>query len=91
VWRSGSYYGCQFLKPITKGQLSAALLRSPGPLRPPLEERLDEALAVPHAGSADADPGLRPLTKLLILLGLSLSGWLVVGGAIALTMKLSVG
>ena len=29
VWSSGHYFGCEFTKPISKGAVSAAMLRSP--------------------------------------------------------------
>ncbi len=73
LWNSGHYFGCQFHAPISKGGLSAALLKSP---------------AETHPSSADivsADEEKFPLrTRAGIMLGLALASWTVILAAFSI-------
>jgi hypothetical protein len=69
VWNSGHYFGCQFHAPISKGVLSAALLKSPAEAHPsPAPD--DDAWA------GEEKFPLR--TRAGIILGLALASWAVV-------------
>jgi hypothetical protein len=76
VWADGNIYGCEFIRPITPGVVSAAVLKSqPAELQ-------DGTGSV--AASAIVDPEqLASGTKVLIIGGLALLCWLPVLGLIA--------
>jgi PilZ domain len=69
VWNGGHYFGCQFHAPISRGGLSAALLKSPAELHS-VNEVYDDVW-----GDEDKFP-LR--TRAGIILGLSLASWAVI-------------
>jgi hypothetical protein len=69
IWNSGHYFGCQFHAPISKGGLSAALLKSPAEAHP--------------SNAEDDDPFANeekfPLrTRAGIMLGMALASWVVI-------------
>lgn len=69
VWNSGRYFGCEFHAPISKGGLSAALLKSPtNPT--PFDATYDELW--------DQEDKFSPRTRLLIMTTLALAAWAVV-------------
>ena len=64
VWNRGSHFGCEFLTPIPKSAISAALLKNP----------------IQRGGSQFSETADKlPLrTRLFIMLGLALASWVVV-------------
>lgn len=72
MWNSGQYFGCQFHEPISRGGMSAALLRNPVRPEPESSHTLD---AEPADGEADKLP-LR--TRLWIMIALALASWSLV-------------
>lgn len=89
VWRSDQLFGCQFERPIAKGAVSASLLRSPPTA--PTETVVPPAPQEPsliRQGAADVDSGdvqRWPLrTRALVIVGLSVASWALVGIPIAL-------
>ena len=66
VWNSGHYFGCQFHHPLSKGGLSAALLKSPSEAVP-----ADETSALEEQKFS-----LR--TRAAIIVGLALASWAIV-------------
>jgi hypothetical protein len=69
VWNSGRYFGCEFHAPISKGGLSAALLKSPTNPNP-FDGTYDEF--------SDQEEKYSPRTRLLIMTTLALAAWAVV-------------
>jgi len=69
LWNSGHYFGCQFHVPISRGGLSAALLKNP---------------AEAHSAPTDDDGGWTdedkfPLrTRAGIILGLTFASWAII-------------
>lgn len=66
VWNGGRYFGCQFHVPISRGGLSAALLKSPTEGHPP-----DTA----GTGFWDEEQKLPLRTRFLIMIALALASW----------------
>jgi hypothetical protein len=69
VWNSGKYFGCELLAPISKGSLSAALLRNP--------VGADSADAA-QAEAWEGEEKFSPRTRFLIMIALALASWAVV-------------
>ena len=69
VWNSGRYFGCEFHTPISKGGLSAALLKSP-PNETPVDPTYGEFWV--------QEEKFPPRTRLLIMTTLALASWAVV-------------
>ena len=61
MWKKGAMHGCEFERPISLGAVSAAMLRSPG-------EELGAAVTTP-------EPGLPPLARAAIIVGVTLALW----------------
>ena len=86
VWNSGHHFGCEFVSPISKATISAALLKNPvgvdalEPFKIRKEERLEELLE----GQTDKLP-LR--SRLWIILGLALASWAVLLSIVALIFR----
>jgi hypothetical protein len=89
VWHSERLFGCQFHQAISKAAVSAALLRSPAPVPgpaelPPLAEAVAPQDPSPEGwdrGDVDS-AGVRRLparTRLMVIAGLSIACWAVVG------------
>ncbi len=75
VWNSGQYFGCEFLEPISRGGLSAALLKSPADGHP----------ADPAGGEFwDEEPKLPLRTRFLIMISLALTSWAIILTAFSL-------
>jgi hypothetical protein len=72
MWNSGQYFGCQFHEPISRGGISAALLRNP--VFPELEPSY-----MLGTEPADGEEDKLPLrTRLWIMIALSLALWTLV-------------
>lgn len=81
VWHSGNFYGCEFVAPLSKAALSAAVL-----VAPPRVQRA-ESIEPPAVQRAAANPAaMAPAVKLAIITGLALACWGVVLGALALVV-----
>lgn len=88
VWHSDDLFGCQFERPIAKGAVSAALLRSPAL---PAETAVEPLGAEPNtylARRPDVDSvGVERLpirTRFFVIVGLSIASWAIVGIPVAL-------
>lgn len=93
VWADDNLFGCRFLAPLTKAQLSAALLRS-APLAPSSRvEALTQAEALArlrqhweierHEAPVSAAAADLPLgTRMWIIAGLALAAWAVPAAAV---------
>ena len=69
VWNGGHYFGCQFHEPISKGGLSAALLKSPTEAHPS-DGAYGESWAEEERFSLRTRAG--------IIIGLALASWAIV-------------
>ncbi|MFC4296419.1 PilZ domain-containing protein, partial [Novosphingobium tardum] len=87
VWNSGHLHGCKFGAKLSKGLVSAALLRS-GPVdavpAPPVGPVLEAIANAPYATRRDSradgeEEPLSPRAKLLIAVGLTVASWALVG------------
>jgi hypothetical protein len=92
IWNSGRFFGCEFDEPVSRGTLSAALLRSP------TERSHPQPTKMPQAG-ADEDPDSSveeapeekkaTLTvRLRVILGGALFLWLLIYLAISALFRL---
>jgi len=77
AWRSGDYFGCQFVTAIPMSAVSAALLRSPALHPSSGEEHRLESDSAP-GDSADFSTELSFGMKLRIILGTSIALWVVI-------------
>jgi len=69
VWNGGHYFGCQFHEPISKGGLSAALLKSPS----------EADASKPAYDDSWVEEEKYPLrTRAAIIVGLALACWAIV-------------
>jgi hypothetical protein len=75
VWNSGHYFGCQFREPISRGGLSAALLKNPAQT-PPSDAAYDELW--------EDEEKFPPRIRAAIIIGLALASWAVVLALFAL-------
>jgi hypothetical protein len=66
VWNSGQYFGCEFHAPISRGGLSAALLKSP------TEGHFPDTA---DSGFWDDEQKLPLRTRFLIMIALALASW----------------
>jgi hypothetical protein len=76
VWRSGSFFGCEFSRPISAAAVSAAQLRSP-PGRP--SARTDEDESNPSGWPPRLRPTLFPERSFLVAVGWAVLAWIVIG------------
>ena len=88
VWKSGLYFGCEFVRPIPKTAVSAAALRSM-----PAPRLSDDVVSPPPdlpslAGDDLPEDELSPRGKLLTLLGLSLAAWATIAVVVWLILAL---
>jgi hypothetical protein len=73
VWNSGRYFGCEFKSPISRGALSAALLKNPIDPEPG-----DPPDFSGYQGSDDVYVDKLPLrARFLIIVGLAIASWAV--------------
>lgn len=70
VWSSGNLHGCEFTEALTRGSVSAALLRSP-------------FVGEDAGASAEPDDRYSRRTRYGILIGGALISWAIVGAAAA--------
>jgi hypothetical protein len=87
VWKSGAYLGCNFLEPLPRSAVSAAMLASailPKPVvtatAAPLETRIEPA----GGPILRADDRLSPRTRLFILLACATLPWMSIAGIVSL-------
>ena len=82
MWKSGQYFGCEFVRPIPNAALSAAALRSePAPRLS--DAAVHPAVDLPSLDERELDDApLSPRAKLLTLLGLSLVGWAAIAAVV---------
>jgi hypothetical protein len=76
VWNSGHYFGCQFREPISRGGVSAALLKNPA------QGHTSDAAAYDELWEDEEKFPLR--TRAAIIIGLALASWAVVLALFAL-------
>jgi hypothetical protein len=80
IWNNGRHFGCEFDRPISRGGLSAALLRNP--ISPEFES-VEGSYA--RSEEVEAESGKLPLrTRFWILIGLIVASWAIVIGVFAL-------
>lgn len=83
VWKSGAYLGCNFLEPLPRSAVSAAMLASAilpaehGDM-PPLPEAQTVTASIP--APVVLDDRLPPRTRLLILLACATVPWMGIAG-----------
>jgi hypothetical protein len=78
VWNNGRHFGCEFDRPISRGGLSAALLRNP---------ISSELGSVEDSHADEAESGKLPLrTRFWIFIGLTIASWAIVIGVFALIL-----
>ena len=83
VWSSGHFFGCEFTKPISKGAISAAMLRSPMPAAAGPAAGTDELLELgveDEAGAGELSFG----TKLRAILAINFALWALILWAIGI-------
>ena len=78
VWTSGRFVGCEFLQPVTKAAVSAALLRGEPMLRSPSEDITD--IRAGSLGTA-LRPKLVPERNFLAAVTLAVGLWCLIGAA----------
>lgn len=82
VWKSGAYLGCNFLEPLPRSAISAAMLASavlpPVAVEPPSGDVESEAIG--QRVAAQTDYRLSPRTRLFILLACATVPWMGIGG-----------
>lgn len=74
IWSDGEFYGCEFIRPVTKAAVSAALLRAPAELDRPLTALPQLPASAPfsshgaevHPPLADG-PGVRLTATILLV------------------------
>jgi hypothetical protein len=75
IWSSDQLFGCEFVKEVSSGTVSAALLRAP--FTPTVSgEHADSQL---HGSTDDAAERLSPRARLFTVVALSLLAWSGVG------------
>lgn len=81
VWKSGAYLGCNFLEPLPRSAVSAAMLASAilpqaatAPTPPPAQ--------LVGATVAQPDDRLSPRTRLFILLACATVPWMAIGSVL---------
>ena len=79
VWKSGQYFGCEFVRPIPKTALSAAALRSTPAARPSNDVATPAADPALLSETELHEDELSPRGKVLTLIALSLAGWVAIG------------
>ena len=86
VWKSGAYLGCNFLEPLPRSAVSAAMLASAIlPLAMPVDAVPSEpSLSAADASVAQADNRLSPRTRLFILLACATLPWMSIAGIVSL-------
>lgn len=81
AWQSETFFGCQFVQPLSRAAVSAALLRSPTVRLSPAAPASAARAEVEAAGAIDATPSQRDpdalslRKKTAIIAGLSLLCW----------------
>jgi hypothetical protein len=83
VWNSGQHFGCEFISPISRATISAALLKNPVgvDVLEPFEIRSEEYPEELLEGPTDKLP-LR--TRFWIIVGLALASWAILLSIVAL-------
>lgn len=79
VWNSGDYFGCEFIKPISKAAISAAMLRNPI-VEPALPDPTPAAVKDIDAEDEDAvaSDELSFAVKMRVILGTSIALWALI-------------
>ena len=72
VWNSGEYFGCEFARPISRGAISAALLRNPAA---PAASQSVEDNGVLELGEEAPSSKISFSTKMRVIVGTSIALW----------------
>ena len=81
VWSSGRFFGCEFENAIPASSISAARLRSQGSCPIPGTEEVPPDTLDPIENDYDSstDDRLSPRARMLVILGLAVLAWALIG------------
>jgi hypothetical protein len=88
LWRRGQFLGCEFLNPLPRSAVSAALLKNPG--RSP-EDQVDDEVMLSSGDRFQEAHALPTGTRLWIIIGLAVAAWAVIVGLVLAYRFLSAG
>ena len=77
VWRSGPFFGCEFIERVSTGAISAALLKSAPDEAPTKAQATDESASSPRLSRLSLEPEL----NFFVGLGLALLSWAFIAAA----------